>query len=129
MSAGFYKILFASLMLIVGFFLAFYWYRHLMRKFAGKRALQKFVTLRPMTRGDFQGEVFVSFEIPSETQIRITLLNAEEKEIHLYHESVHPKGILNIRCLSTDFPDGEYYFLCSTPNQQLQRKFRIRNHS
>lgn len=127
MSKEFYTVLLYSLALTVGAFLIFFGYRYMIRTISGGKNARRYIKVLRTGEGDLSGEAFFRFELPESTALRLTLLDLNEKELKVLFEGNGAAGELNVKWSTGDFPDGEYYFLLTAPNQQIQRKLRIRN--
>lgn len=127
MTQEFYHVLLYSLALTVGAFLIFYGYRYIIRSLAGNTGTRAYIKVKQSPENAMSGEACLIFTLPEEQELRVLLMDASEKQIRVLFEGRHAQGDLMLRWNSTELPDGEYFFYLQAPNQQIQRKFRIRN--
>ena len=119
-----------AMSIIVSAYLLFIAYRKLVA-YIGlgnvRKTTIKYATLYDLNEPYAKEEIQFGFELQEETEIKLQLLDKEDKVLKILKEEKLQEGIIPVYMDTKAFPNGEYFYQLITPYQKITKKFFIVN--
>lgn len=101
-------------------------YRWLLMKWRSNVDLIAYAYLQPPTLDSETGHFRVRVEIPKREDIRLDLLDAEERSLKNILEGIQEIGEQDLILDMSNYPEGKYFISMITPDQKLLKRFDIK---
>lgn len=101
-------------------------YRWLLMKWRSNVDLIAYAYLQPPILDSETGYFRVRVEIPKREDIRLDLLDAEERSLKNILEGIQEIGEQDLILDMSNYPEGKYFISMITPDQKLLKRFDIK---
>jgi hypothetical protein len=127
MSWFYYKILFISLGITIGLFLAYQGYKYFVSTVRKNEVYIPKIKLHYVENFISKGEIMFHFEVSEEQLILFEICDVEMKPLQTLKNENMNSGSYTLKFDTTVLPNGEYFYCLKGDQQQLMKKFEIQN--
>ncbi|HYG49971.1 MAG TPA: hypothetical protein VD905_03665 [Flavobacteriales bacterium] len=127
MSWFYFEILLISLGITVGLFFAYQGYKYFLSGLRKNQVYVPRIVLHSLERNTHSGELLFHFELVETQEITLEICNDNFESLKVIFKGELPEGSHTQKFLSTELPNGTYFYRLKGQSQQVMKKMTIEN--